>query len=141
MKAAIPSAGRRAFTLLEVMIAVGIFAMATFAILSLVSSLLSNARRLQMPVVDAGMVAGFYSQTNQLVEGNNSGDLSDFLGAAYQGYRWTSAVSEIETNKLFQLDLVVQGPGPNHPVLSTMSILLYRPQSPAGGMDGATAPP
>ena len=125
----------------RILVAVGIFAMATFAILSLVSSLLGNARRLQMPPVDAGMVASAYAQTNQLVEGNDSGDMSDFLGDAYQGYRWTSAISEIQTNKLFEVDLVVQGPGPNHPVLSTMSILLYRPQSPAGGMDGATAPP
>ncbi|HTX21791.1 MAG TPA: prepilin-type N-terminal cleavage/methylation domain-containing protein [Candidatus Aquilonibacter sp.] len=139
MRTAIPSgAGRRAFSLLEVMIAIGIFAVATFAILCLVSSSLENARRLQMPIVDAGMVASAYSQTNQLVEGNDSGDLSDFLGDAYQGYTWTSAVDEVESNKLFQVDLIVQSPAPGNPVISKMSILLYRPQSPAGSLDGAT---
>ena len=140
MRTGIPSAGRRAFTLLEVMIAAGIFAMAMFAILSLVSSLLTNARRLDLPVVDAGMVAGYYAQTNQLVEGNYSGGVSDFLGSAYQGYTWESAVSEIATNKLFQVDLYVLGPGANHPVISSAHILLFRPLSPAGYLDGATGP-
>lgn len=141
MRTAISSGGeRRAFTLLEVMIAVGIFAMATFTILCLVSSSLENTRRLQMPIVDAGMVAGAYSQTNQLVEGNDSGDLSDILGDAYQGYTWTSAIDEVQTNKLFQVVLVLRSPNPGHPVVSQMTILLYRPLSPAGSLDGATAP-
>ena len=75
---------QRAFSLLEVMIAIGIFFMAVFAILGLVSSSLENARRLQRPIVDASPVAGYLLQTNVLVEGVYEADLGDFLGNAYQ---------------------------------------------------------
>lgn len=126
----------RAFSLMEVMIAIMIFCMATFTILCLVSSSLENTRRLQRPIVDAGMVASALSLTNKLVEGNDSGDLGDLLGDAYQGYKWTSAVQEVESNKLFQVDLILQSPAHGNPVVSTMSILLYRPQSEAGSLDG-----
>ena len=129
---------QRAFSLLEVMIAIGIFFMAVFAILELVSSSLQYARRLQRPMVDAGAVAGELSLTNQLVEGMKSGDLSDFLGKEYQGYKWTYAVSEVQSNKLFQVDFIVQSPDAGNPVISKMSALFYRPQSPAGSLDGAT---
>src|SRR5580692_2494919 len=50
------SHSERAFTLLEVMIAAGIFFMCIFAILSLVSTNIRNARLLQEPQVDAGML-------------------------------------------------------------------------------------
>ena len=129
---------QRAFSLLEVMIAIGIFFMAAFAILGLVSSSLEYARRLQRPSVDAGAVAGELSLTNQLVEGVESGDLSDFLGKEYQGYQWTYAVSEVQSNKLFQVDFIVQSPDAGKPVISKMSTLFYRPKSPAGSLDGAT---
>jgi prepilin-type N-terminal cleavage/methylation domain-containing protein len=128
----------RAFSLLEVMIAIMIFCMATFTILCLVSSSLENTRRLQRPLVDAGVVAGQYSLTNQLVEGNYSGDLGDTLGDAYKGYKWTSAVSEVLSNKLFLVDVDLQSPAPGNPVVSRIHILLYRPQSVAGSLDGAT---
>jgi len=128
---------RRAFSLLEVMIAVGIFFMAVFAILGLVSSSLENARRLRRPMVDASAVAGELSLTNQLVEGMQSGDLSDLLGKEYQGYKWTYAISEVQSNKLFQVDFIVQSPDAGNPVISKMSTLFYRPQSPAGSLDGA----
>ena len=129
---------QRAFSLLEVMIACGIFFMAVFAILGLVSSSLEHARRLRRPMVDAGAVAGALSLTNQLVEGLESGDLSDFLGKEYQGYKWTYAVSEVQSNKLFQVDFIVQSPDAGNPVISKMSALFYRPQSPAGSLEGAT---
>jgi len=127
----------RAFTLLEVMFAVGIFCMATFAILALVSNSLSNARQLQRPMVDAGVLAGELSQTNQLVEGIKSGRLDRLLGDTYQGYTWTREIREVQTNKLFQVDFVIQGASGDRPV-SKMSILLFRPASPAGSLDGAT---
>jgi type II secretion system protein I len=130
--------GWRAFSLLEVMVAIGIFFMGAFAILSLISSSLDNARRLQRPIVDAGVVAGELSLTNQLSEGMESGDLSEFLGESGQGYRWTYDIQEVQTNKLFQVDFIVQSDSGNKPVLSKMSILLFRPQSPAGSLDGAT---
>ena len=122
----------QAFSLLEVMIAIGIFFMATFVILSLVSSSLANARRLQRPMVDAAMIASELSLTNQLVEINQSGD----FGEMYPGYSWTASINEVQSNKLFQVDYVVRND--NKLVVQTMSVLFYRPQSPAGSLDGAT---
>jgi hypothetical protein len=128
----------RAFTLLEVMFAVAAFCMATFAILALVSNSLGNARRLQRPMVDAGALAGELSQTNQLVERIASGNLNRLLGDTYQGYTWTRDIREVQTNKLFQVDFIIQGASGDKPVVSKMSILLFRPNSPAGSLDGAT---
>lgn len=128
---------QRAFSLLEVMVAIGVFFMAVFAILGLVSISLGNARYLKRPMVDAGALAGELSLTNQLIEGMASGDLSEFLGKQYQGYTWTYAVQEVQSNKLFQVDFIVQdGSAYNKPVVSKMSILLFRPASPAGSLDG-----
>ena len=129
---------QRAFSLLEVMIAIGIFFMAVFAILGLVSSSLENARRLQRPIVDAGPVAGYLLRTNILNEGIQVFDLGDFLGNAYRGYRVTCDVRECETNKLFNVDFVVQSPGPGRPVVSKMNAKYFKPHSPAGSLDGAT---
>lgn len=132
---------RHAFTLLEVMFAMVAFCTATFVILSLVSNSLANARRLQRPLLDAGALATVLSQTNQLVEGEKSGDLGDLLGNSYQGYRWTRDIREVQSNKLFQVDFIVQNNSGNKAVVSKMSLLLFRPNSPAGSLDGATVTP
>jgi hypothetical protein len=124
---------RRAFSLLEVMIAIGIFFMSTFVILSLVSSVLQNARRLQRPMVDASMIASELSLTNKLVEMTQSGDFGD----AYPGYTWTAEINEVMSNKLFQVDFTVQKDGSREAV-DKMSVLFYRPLSPAGSLDGGT---
>jgi hypothetical protein len=123
----------RAFTLMEVMIACGIFFMSVFVILALVSQSLANARRLQRPVVDAAMIASELSLTNQIVEENQSGDFGD----AYPGYAWTADITEVQTNKLFQVDYVVQR-SDNREIMQKMSVLFFRPQSPSGSLDGAT---
>lgn len=136
-----PRTHRRAFTLLEVMFAMVAFCTATFVILALVSNSLANARRLQRPMVDAGVLAAVLSQTNQLVEGVKSGELDDLLGNAYQGYRWTRDVEEVQTNKLFRVDFIIQNDFGNKPVVSKMSILLFRPNSPAGSLDGGMKDP
>jgi prepilin-type N-terminal cleavage/methylation domain-containing protein len=123
----------RAFSLVEVMIAIAVFCMAMFVILALVSSALANARRLQRPMVDAAMIASELSLTNQLVEDRQSGD----FGKAYPDYSWTANVTEVQTNKLFRVDYVVQRDA-SHEVMQKMSVLFYRPQSKAGSLDGAT---
>ena len=128
----------RAFSLLEVMFALVAFCTATFVILALVSNSLGNARRLQRPMVDAGVLAGELSQTNQLVEGIGSGNLGDLLGNVYQGYAWMRDIREVQTNKLFQADFIIQNNSGDKPVVSKMSILLFRPNSPAGSLDGST---
>ena len=123
---------RTAFSLIEVMIAIAIFFLASFAILSLTSSALENARRLQRPMVDAGLVAAQLDQTNKLVEGMDSGD----LGKAFPGYTWTSATTEVGSNKLFEVDIILQSNARNKPVVSKMSVLYYSPRSSAGSLDG-----
>jgi len=115
------------------MFALVVFCTATFVILALVANSLSNARRLQRPMVDAGVVASWLSQTNQLEVGIYRINLGELLGDAYNGYTCTYDVEKERTNKLFRVDFVVQNDhsefGAN-PVVSKMSILLYSPNSP-----------
>ncbi|HEY5298117.1 MAG TPA: prepilin-type N-terminal cleavage/methylation domain-containing protein [Verrucomicrobiae bacterium] len=134
MKTQIKITGKsaRAFTLLEVMIAIAIFFMSVFVILGLVSSVLANARHLQRPMVDAGMLASELSLTNQLVEETQSGDFGD----AYPGYSWTANITEVQTNRLFEVDYQVFNDSKT--LVKNMSVLFFRPQSPAGSLDGAT---
>ena len=124
--------GQNAFSLLECMIAIAVFFIAVFAIISLVSQSLQNARYLQRPIVDAGMLASELSLTNQLVEGTQSGDFGD----VYPGSKWTAATTEVMSNKLFEVDYVIQRADSDRP--EKMSVLFFRPQSPAGSLEGAT---
>lgn len=127
-----------AFSLVEVMIAIGIFFMGAFAILGVISSGLGNARQLQRPIVDAGVLASDLCATNKLIEGTWDGNLGDLLGHEYDEYNYTETITEVRTNKLFQADFTLQLRG-NGQVVSRTTILLWRPLSPAGSLDGATA--
>lgn len=120
-----------AFTLLEVMIACGIFFMAVFTILGLVSATLKNARGLRRVEADAGLVAAQLSKTNRFSEGTESGDFGDVL----QDYQWTTQIYEVETNGLWQADIVVTRRGRPDPV-DTMSIWIFSPESSAGPVRG-----
>ena len=117
-----------AFTLLEVMIASALFFMAIFAILSLVSSNLRNARLLQKPQVDAGILLADLCQTNKLTEGSDSGD----FGELYPDYRWTSDIQQVSTNGLFKVEYTVFRPNGEPNNGTSLSALLFRPDSPAG---------
>ena len=119
--------GRAAFSLVEVMVACGIFFMAVFSILALISGVLRNARSLRRPELDAGMVAAQVSNTNKLTDGIQSGDFGDL----YPGYSWEADQYEVATNGLWQVDIVVSRQGLSQPV-DVMSIWLYRPQSQSG---------
>lgn len=128
---------RRAFSLLEVMIAIGLLFMGTFAILALVSSSLANVRRLQRPLVDASALVSKLSLTNQLVEGVYSGNLADVLGKEYNQYKWTGEITEVGSNRLFQADFkIYNANGGSRDALSRTTTLFFRPQSPPGSMDG-----
>ena len=116
-----------AFSLLEVMVACGIFFMAVFTILALVSSTLRNARSLRRMEVDAGMVAAQMFKTNRLSEGKESGD----FGEMYQGYSWDTDTFEVETNGLWQVDIRVlrrRNPDP----VDRASIFIFSPESSSG---------
>jgi Tfp pilus assembly protein PilV len=132
MEMKIPARGKMAFSLLECMIAIAAFFIAVFAILALISQSLQNARYLQRPMVDAGMLASELSLTNKLVEGSQSGDFGD----VYPGCTWTATTTEVLTNKLFEVDYVVQRADSDRP--EKMSVLFFRPQSDAGSLEGAT---
>ena len=116
-----------AFSLLEVMIASGIFFMCVFAILAMVSGLLRNARGLRRVELDAGMVAAQLCKTNRLYEGTESGD----FGNLYPGYSWETDTYQAETNGLWQVDIVVRRQGVPQPV-DTMSVFVYSPESQSG---------
>lgn len=122
-----PPSTRAAFSLLEVMIAGGIFFMAIFAILAMVSSVLSNARSLRRVELDAGMVAAQLSITNKLTEGTQSGD----FGNLYPDYSWEADEYEVATNGLWQVDIIVRRRGLAKPT-DVMSIWLFRPESKSG---------
>jgi hypothetical protein len=128
----------RAFTLLEVIIACAIFFMVVFAILEMVTGTLASAKALQQREPDAGMLAATLSLTNQLVEGVESGDFEDVAPGLYSGYRWTSEITEVGSNGLFQVDYVVQNDSPKKRGVteSKMSVLMFRPMSKPGSASG-----
>jgi Tfp pilus assembly protein PilV len=115
----------RSFTLLEVMIAMAIFFMAIFAILSLVTQNLQIARNLRCGEVDFSTVAAELALTNRLQEGSYSGDFGDF----YPGAEWMADVSLYATGGLFQVDIGVVWPRNKSVSTEHTSILLYRPES------------
>ncbi|HEY5913005.1 MAG TPA: hypothetical protein VJA21_20635 [Verrucomicrobiae bacterium] len=124
----------RAFTLIEVMIACGIFFMATFAILALVSQTLRNARALQRGDVDAGMAAAQVYETlktNRLENGSMSGD----FGEIYRDFSW-DANWDVDwdggaTNNLLKVDIVVRRRDLHKPY-DHMTIWVYAPNARSG---------
>ena len=85
--------------------------------------------------MDASAVLAQYANTNILIEGTYSGDLSELLGKAYRDYNWTAEITEVATNHLYQVEAIVQVNG-NREIISDLSTILFRPQSPAGSLDG-----
>jgi hypothetical protein len=109
------------------MIACGIFFMATFAILALVSSTLRNARALQRGDVDAGMAAAQVYQTmrtNREVEVSGSGN----FGEAYPDYSYEFSSQQYASNGLLQVDIVVNRRGTRKPV-DLLTIFVYNPDA------------
>lgn len=121
-----------AFSLLEVMIALGIFFATMFTILALVSGTLRNLRSLQQNEPDPGMVAAQIAATNILTEGTESGDFDKL----YRGYTWDYEIGEV-TNGLFKVDITIHRRVGGRDVPSGASVLFYRPASPRG-MRGTT---
>jgi len=126
----------RAFTLLEVMIAIGVFFLGAFAILSLVSQSLSNAQRLKHPLVDASAILSELSLTNQFIEGPYSGNLGDFLGKDYADFNWQGEITEVRSNHLYSADFFIYNVKNNRDPVAHTSTLFFRPQSPPGSLDG-----
>jgi hypothetical protein len=105
------------------MIASGIFFIVCFSILALVSQSLRNARALQRPPVDAGMVASQYMATNRFSEGVMSGDFED---EPLRDYSWEVQTYEAGTNGLLAADMVLSRRGLSGPA-DKLSIILFDP--------------
>ena len=120
-----------AFSLLEVMIAIGIFFMVAFAVLALVSQCLGQARALQQVRNPIGSLASQTVLTNQLEEGTESGDFEDL----FPDYRWTREVYEAGTNGLYEVHLTVTRSGQQKPD-SELTLYLFRPQGGGQGLGG-----
>lgn len=113
-----------AFSLLEVMIAIGIFFMVAFAVLALVSQCLQQARALEQVRTPLGSLASQTVLTNQLEEGLESGDFGDI----FPDYRWKRDVYEAGTNGLYEVVLTVSKSGRSTPD-SELTLFMYRPTS------------
>ena len=120
--------GVAAFSLLEVMIAMGIFFVARFSILALTSQNLAAARRLQRHEPDITMLAAQLSLTNRLEEGFDSGD----FGETIPDCLWSRTITEVASNGLFRVDFTVhKATGNKYAPLQErhLSVLMYRPLS------------
>ena len=115
------------FSLLEVMIAIGIFFMVAFTVLALVSQCLSQARALEQVRTPIGSLASQTVLTNQLEEGFESGDFGD----VFPDHNWTREIYEAGTNGLYEVVLTVSRSGRGKPE-AELTIQLYRPAG-AGG--------
>lgn len=124
--------GRNAFTLVEVVVAVGVFFMAMFAILGVMSQCIRAVGSLQKDSPTAGMVAAMAMANDKWEEGSDSGDFGDF----YPDYTWETSTnycpflqSGDDGNQppVFELDITVKHKGQ---VASALSILHYSANSP-----------
>jgi hypothetical protein len=119
-----------AFTLLEVMVAVAIFFMATFSILALVSRCLAQARSLQPMQVDANMVVAELSLTNKLEEGPIPDEIVRHFQHLYPDYTCDGTITEVGTNGFFEVQVRVAGvTAGKHLLESKNTNFLFRPQS------------
>jgi Tfp pilus assembly protein PilV len=132
-----PPSRCRAFSLLEVMIACGIFFMATFAILGLVAGSLRNARALQKTDVDISIAA---AQIFQALKTNTDANVSfsgDF-GNVYPDYSWAADVSEYMTNGLLQVDVVLARRGRG--AVDTLTFYVFSPNAKSSTYGPRTRP-
>jgi type II secretion system protein I len=125
----LPSGHPRGFTLLEVMIALGIFFMVMFAILELVTQNLRAAQAIKPDQVDVASVVADLMLTNRVYEGSETGD----FGEVYPDYAWSRDISMVSTNGLYQVDVIILKNGVSIGSHSQMSLLLFRPDSTRGG--------
>ena len=133
-----PRLSRRAFTLLEVMIAIAIFFIGSFAILDLISTSLTNLRRLEKPSVDASPVLATWMATNSWIEGHYHGKLDDpnMLGKDYRDYNWDLDIVEISSNHLYGAVCTITAASGRHDPVSRMTTVAFKPFSPPGSLDG-----
>jgi Tfp pilus assembly protein PilV len=127
-----PTRVRRAFTLLEVMIAVGVLFMCLFAVLALLSNSLASARKLQQHRdIDTSSIAGLiYVQlvnTNSVTEGPVDVNLDEM----YPGSSCRADLTQIASNGLCQVDFLVER---NQKLEAQSHFLIFLPNMKNGGI-------
>lgn len=117
---------RSGFSLLEVMLAVGIFFMVAFTVLALVSRCLRQAAALEQVRTPMGSLAAQVMATNELSEGYETGDFSDM----FPDHDWTKDVVLL-TNGYYEVHLTVSRKGQSEPE-TELSLRRFEPRNNAG---------
>ncbi len=120
---------RRAFSLLEVMFATGIFFTAIFIILQLTTQNLRTARALQNLNVDTGTLPSLIVMTNRLEEGPLPTEIKIAFEDSNPGFSCDGMVTVYATNGLFQVDYAIYWQHEGRPKEARNSMLLWRPLS------------
>jgi hypothetical protein len=125
-----------AFTLLEVIVACALFFMVAFAVLQIVATGLVAAKKLQQREPHFEFVASPHVLTNQLIEGEYSGDFQDLqpdMPDLYPNFSWECVIQEVGSNGFFQVDYTIYdntaGAKPR-----TLRTYFHKPMSPPGSM-------
>jgi hypothetical protein len=126
--------GRKAFTLLEVMVAMALFFMATFAILDAVNQGLRAARVIDRDVPDVSLLAPDLMLTNRLEEGVVEGDFRDYdPDDRYGTFSWSREVvrdpDPALTNGVFEVTFRITGLLEGKPYESTSVLRFWKPDS------------
>ena len=131
------SGKRRAFTLMEVMIAVAILFTCLFAVLALTSNALVTARKLQQhKAIDAGTIASVIYvaliNTNRVDEGPIDLNWDDVLPPGYK--MGDAELTSIGSNGLDQVDFLVQH---NQELVLQSHFWIYKPETKVGGISSS----
>ncbi|MEL0058556.1 MAG: prepilin-type N-terminal cleavage/methylation domain-containing protein [Verrucomicrobiales bacterium] len=115
------------FSLLEVMIAIGIFFTSVFLILELTSQHLRTARIMQTMNVDRSSLPALLSMTNFLEIGPLPIDIKMAYEDSHPGVTVDGMIEEAATNGLFRVDYTIHWLAENNMRKTRNSILLWRP--------------
>jgi len=115
------------FSLLEVMIAIGIFFTSVFLILELTSQHLRTARIMQTMDVDRSSLPALLSMTNFLEIGPLPIDIKMAYEDSHPGVTVDGKIEEAATNGLFRVDYTIHWLAENNMRKTRNSILLWRP--------------
>ncbi len=115
------------FSLLEVMIAIGIFFTSVFLILELTSQHLRTARIMQTMDVDRSSLPALLSMTNFLEIGPLPIEIKMDYEDSHPGVTVDGMIEEAATNGLFRVDYTIHWLAENNMRKTRNSILLWRP--------------
>lgn len=124
---------RRAFSLLEVMIAIGIFFSAVFVILQVTSQQLRIARSIQTLDVDTSSLPSLIVMTNLLEEGPLPMEIKVVFEESNPGYTCDGMIYEFATNGLYKVDYAIYWERSGRIQEARNSMLMWRPNANARG--------